>query len=615
MVCSDETYPGQGYQSPLPRADDSDCDGVANNVDSNPKEPNDQDADGLPNRWEDRNGNGVVDTGETDPTDADSDDDGIPDGNEDLNANGRLDVGETDPTNPDTDGDGTFDGDQDTDGDSLPDWYEVAFGTDPTDPDSDGDGWGDGPTNLRTYLILKEIKCLNEEEDVGSDELFVVADDIRFPEDRVNLDGVWDLEEGGTIHPLAIVARRVRSSGQAATYKAEVRLAEDDLADWSDDVWQTDTVTFGESGTYVVSRRDEHWYDTTAYDLTFKARTLPFRDILSGDPDRDKDGLLDSEEHDLSDKYQGLSDPEFPDLFVELDWLGPNQEPEWYSKTDVVSQFAYHGFTIHLDDGNFGGGGEIPEEGAVSMTRAKQLADSAFATDRHGLFHYVLAVDSVDGAPRGLAALPEQDDGGKLLFPCSTTSDKIGLQIIKSDFLDHVSDLESIVFMHEMGHTLGLCHRPNDATTPNVIAGTPCPTPTGGSPNCAACKGCSHYWIDQDSDTAMGVSSFAWTDVIVRGLVGGFIGSSAGFAATQTWQGAVVGGVIGTVAGVGSVIVPWAADAIDREIMFEDAEWRALDLQPVRCWPRSGGGGPNFPPAGSIPEGSGRPACWPKGLP
>ena len=70
----------------------------------------DTDNDGIIDRVEDANGNGVVDSGETDPLNSDSDGDLVPDGREDLNGNGILDFGETDPTDQDTDNDGITDG-------------------------------------------------------------------------------------------------------------------------------------------------------------------------------------------------------------------------------------------------------------------------------------------------------------------------------------------------------------------------------------------------------------------------------------------------------------------------------------------------------------------------
>ena len=60
----------------------------------------------------------------TEPCISDTDADGLTDGQEDLNCNGGVDVGETDPTNSDSDGDGINDGD------------EMSMGYDPLDPNS-----------------------------------------------------------------------------------------------------------------------------------------------------------------------------------------------------------------------------------------------------------------------------------------------------------------------------------------------------------------------------------------------------------------------------------------------------------------------------------------------
>jgi len=94
----------------------------------------------------------------TDPNDPDTDGDGIKDGEEDRNQNGVIDEGETDPTHPggyDTDEDGLNDFDEifvygtdplneDSDNDEVPDYEEVMeWSTDPNDLDSDNDGISD----------------------------------------------------------------------------------------------------------------------------------------------------------------------------------------------------------------------------------------------------------------------------------------------------------------------------------------------------------------------------------------------------------------------------------------------------------------------------------------
>ncbi|HNS51081.1 MAG TPA: hypothetical protein PKO09_07850 [Anaerolineae bacterium] len=164
----------------------------------------DMDHDGLPDAYEDYDGDGIVDPGETDPNDPDCDDDGLTDGEEvstfgsdpwstetdgdtlgdflevhtthtkpavadsdadglrddaeDLDRDGVLDPGETDPTLADTDEDGLTDGEErtagndgyvtdprlaDSDGDGLKDAEEAAAGTDPTKADPDADGLSD----------------------------------------------------------------------------------------------------------------------------------------------------------------------------------------------------------------------------------------------------------------------------------------------------------------------------------------------------------------------------------------------------------------------------------------------------------------------------------------
>ncbi|MDP2631113.1 MAG: hypothetical protein Q8P56_06960, partial [Candidatus Uhrbacteria bacterium] len=141
------------------QARDSDNDGLPDDVDPNPNNP-DTDGDGLLDGQEDRNRNGRVDDGETDPTDPDTDHDGLLDGQEDKNKNGVVDSNETNPLNPNTDGDCLLDGvdpypldptrpdcskANDTDKDGVYDNIEKSSGCmNINNPDTDGDGLLDG---------------------------------------------------------------------------------------------------------------------------------------------------------------------------------------------------------------------------------------------------------------------------------------------------------------------------------------------------------------------------------------------------------------------------------------------------------------------------------------
>lgn len=89
----------------------------------------DVDGDGLKNWEEDKNMNGVVDPGETDPTKADTDGDTYDDGAEVKAGTDPLNPASF-PTNP------YANSTADTDGDGYMDLYEVAKGTDPTNPAS-----------------------------------------------------------------------------------------------------------------------------------------------------------------------------------------------------------------------------------------------------------------------------------------------------------------------------------------------------------------------------------------------------------------------------------------------------------------------------------------------
>ena len=119
-----------------------------NNEPTNPNDP-DTDGDGVEDGTET---NGNYENGASNPNDPDTDGDGVEDGEEDKNKDGDVDTGETDPTVPwdpdgDDDNDGISNSDEcnatgqncpDTDGDGVPDYI---------DGDSDNDGISDKQEN------------------------------------------------------------------------------------------------------------------------------------------------------------------------------------------------------------------------------------------------------------------------------------------------------------------------------------------------------------------------------------------------------------------------------------------------------------------------------------
>ncbi|MBI5545420.1 MAG: hypothetical protein HY901_16160 [Deltaproteobacteria bacterium] len=112
--------------------EDENGNGRVDPSETSPTNP-DSDGDGLADGAEDANGNGVLDPGESDPTKADTDGDSIPDRIERV-------VTMTDPTKADTDGDGCLDSEEDRDWDGTLDPGETdpRLAGDCTDTDCDG---------------------------------------------------------------------------------------------------------------------------------------------------------------------------------------------------------------------------------------------------------------------------------------------------------------------------------------------------------------------------------------------------------------------------------------------------------------------------------------------
>lgn len=484
---------------------DTDCDGIPNDVDT-VFNPPDKDGDGLPDRTEDWNGNGVVDSGESDPNTftklsdlPDVDGDGLPDIFEDRNRNGIVDSGETDKNNPDT----------------------------------DGDGWADGPKNVRTRLFLVQLHCKNSSEDTefGDDEVFVTFNHARWPGNN-DLDGSWEMDSGSMVSPMIEVARRTRGMAPVGEFRVRVDLREDDWFDWTDDDFEVDhDHVFPENGLSQWHFLDDGWFNTIEYELKFISVSQMFRDPNPLNPNRDDDadGLTEAQESQLSVALMGAGDITVPDIYMELDVLGADQEPERYSKEDIASRFTRHNFAFHLDDGTFGGGEILPYKEFLKLSEAVALRATNMAAARRRTFHYAVAVDvpqKNDGSDfYGVAVSVKKDSAGGWLRGNGNTL------IWKTDYLDHLTDFESIVWIHEFGHNLGLCHRPEDEEAQALSpTGVGICTAANSNTDC----NCGHYTVSSSSDTAMG--------------------KAAGFL---------------------------FYDALDRETDYDAAEWSVIDIKQV----------------------------------
>lgn len=508
-----------------------------------------------------------------------------------LKPNAAHKANAADPTTTDSDCDGipdasdpTFDQPADSDGDGLPDLYETQTGSNPQDSDSDHDGWADG-RNRRSYLVLTHVHCIDEQEDIGSDELYLAAEDVRYPA-SFDLDGYWAMNDGTQRSPGVIIdVRALPATAPPASYRTRLRLRESDftiLERPTDDTFDTFELEWNEDGTAT------HTYesDDAHYVLTFRWFTLNFRDPYpTQNVDGDHDGFNEDVEARLSIQdptvqpqdsdgnlirkpgYDGLADPERRELWVEIDASGSDQTFLFDAKQMVASQFAYHGVTPRFDDGFLGGGQilDYVETWTPADLGANRNNDTRFSPHRRSLghFRYALLVDVLKGGEgffgHGSFNCPPCD----LIFR--------GVPVLGQTL---IAQAQPIFFMHELGHTLGLCHRAGDK---GKTCST-CPIPAGF-------VGCTQYCgVDRDSTTAMGSEQDGSRLGQIVGAVGVGVGAgivAGGLIGTAIGglPGAIVGGIAGAVVGIVVSIAGLSyADFYERDVNYHDNEWGAINL-------------------------------------
>lgn len=496
---------------------------------------------------------GDVDTG----IEFDSDCDGIPDD-------------EDDAFNP-----------PDADGDGLPDPLEESGGTDPSNPDSDGDGWWDA-SNRRSVLILTRIKCHDEQEDAGRDELYLAAEDARYPLTR-SLDGSWTLDDGSEIFPGLIVDTRVSPPAAAGTgplsFVTRLRLREGDptvIEGPTDDTFQVEDINWSESGTQTLV----HQSDDAHYELEFLSMTVTFADPnpLSATADTDADGLGEALEFAIAVQaatvqpgpvpgYDGLADPAWRDAFVEIDHVGADNSLPYDAKQMVVSQFRFQNISLRIDDGYLEGGSvtQMDQETVSLNDLLNTFKPAEFATERAQHFRYGLLTDRVQGGRFGV--------GGGI----RTSGFVVGhLRIGPADFgHSMLAEFTPILVMHEMGHTFGLCHRAGD-----LPPTAPAACPASPSAPCGRyCNISSTEFVDQSANTAMGSDTLfdLLTELGLAALVGAAAGATLG-AIIGAWIGGLPGAIAGGILGglLVGLFAAGQADVFQRLVDYHEIEWAAL---------------------------------------
>jgi len=185
-----------------------------------------------------------------------------------------------------------------------------------------------------------------------------------------------------------------------------------------------------------------------------------------GDPD--KDGLCSDWERQ---GYNGVdlpglgADPNHQDIFVEMDYIaGFRPKPDFIPL--VEQAFAAQDIALHvdLDDrlGSHGRSNAVRGYGPrVTREEFKAIKEANFGRYRRGLFHYALAVGSSSSSALG------QDELGYGEHPLGTAASALDGRrgddfIVAVGAINGRSDVPVItqasIFMHELGHNLGLLH-------------------------------------------------------------------------------------------------------------------------------------------------------------
>ena len=197
--------------------------------------------------------------------------------------------------------------------------------------------------------------------------------------------------------------------------------------------------------------------------------------------DTDGDGLPDNwEMHGVDYDGNGTidvnlplmgADPNVPDIFVEVDWMvRPQQNFLWFETQKsrnlapsasamrlVYNAFRSHGINLHIDAGpnstdfvtgrqwgSLSGGNEVPYQNIFDInTSWESTVNSNFSDNRYSVFKHCLFLDQFDGTTSGIA----NDIPGQYFI------------VANQDWVFNGGDTSVAgTFMHELGHTLGLCH-------------------------------------------------------------------------------------------------------------------------------------------------------------
>jgi len=190
--------------------------------------------------------------------------------------------------------------------------------------------------------------------------------------------------------------------------------------------------------------------------------------------DASGDGISDADTYWLSSDplIDGRAHPLRKDVFVEVDWMEGVDRLSDNAKWRIGTRFYGNDIWLHIDDGKMGGGGEVPYISTIYNDHDDEALtldgyqDAYFTPEREGLFRYGLMADYVyhdnPGWPLNVDDwwpewFPWDSFEGRNVLGFASTGRFVVSQ--RRDILADWTTNPGTVFMHELGHTVGLWSR------------------------------------------------------------------------------------------------------------------------------------------------------------
>jgi len=332
-------------------------------------------------------------------------------------------------------------GSEDNDSDGLTNSQEKALGTKKNNPDSDGDGWFDGPMNVRRKLVLTKIKAHDEQEDIGKDELYLLVNDVRYPQST--LEDYWKFNHGDSKTFSKVIAERTQGTNEGdALQLVKIRGWEHDPEignTWKADdklfSFELDLMGYGDGATFDMRIYEGGGHDWD-YQLWFRVDFEYFADPspLDADGDVDGDGISDASEFAVAEDFGGVVDPEGPDLLVEVDWMSGHPLNST-AKRLVRTAYARKGYNLRIYRDE-----KIATDSCLTRGEAVALQKKEFTYADYDAFRYAVIGKST-WAGKSLSGVASRDT-----FFVNDDKFTINGKILP----------QAGTFIHELGHTVGL---------------------------------------------------------------------------------------------------------------------------------------------------------------